>query len=117
MQDHELFVLKNKHFTIRRSFHAEAPNGHDLFVVKGQFSLLSSQSTVEFTNAADGRHVELEVKGDWFGRSASITCGGTPVAHIGRSFFNLREILADKETVSHTHNPQGMKQEGGRWRG
>jgi len=98
MQGQEIFSLKNKHFTIHKSFHAEAPNGHDLFEVKGQFSLLSSKSTVVFTNAADGRHVELEVKGDWFDRSASITMGGTPVAHIGRSFFNMREIFADKQT-------------------
>jgi uncharacterized protein YxjI len=112
MQNHELFALKNKHLTIHPSFHAEAPNGHDLFVVQGHFSLLSSRSTVEFTNAADGRPVELEVKGDWLDRSASITCGGTPVAHIARSFFNLREIFADKETVSHIHSPRGVVQEG-----
>lgn len=51
-----------------------------------------------FKNAADGRHVEMEVKGDWFDRSAEITCGGQPVAHISRSFFNVREIFADKQT-------------------
>jgi uncharacterized protein YxjI len=53
---------------------------------------------VEFTNAVDERHVELEVKGDWFDRSATITCGGQPVASIGRSFFNVHEIFADKQT-------------------
>jgi uncharacterized protein YxjI len=62
--------------------------------------VLSSKSTVEFTNAADGRHVELEVKGDWWDRSANITCGGQPVAHISRSYFNMREIFGDKQTVS-----------------
>jgi uncharacterized protein YxjI len=60
--------------------------------------VLSSKSTVEFKNAADGRHVELEVKGDWFDRSAEITCGGQAVAHIGRSFFNVHQIFADKQT-------------------
>ena len=64
------------------------------------FAVLSSKSTVEFTNAADGRHVELEVKGDWWDRSANITCGGQPVAHISRSYFNMREIFGDKQTVS-----------------
>lgn len=44
--------------------------------------------------------VELEVKGDWFDRSASITFGGRPVAHISRSFFNVRQIFGDKQTVS-----------------
>jgi uncharacterized protein YxjI len=62
--------------------------------------VLSSKSTVEFTNAADGQHVELEVKGDWWDRSANITCGGQPVAHISRSYFNMREIFGDKQTVS-----------------
>lgn len=62
--------------------------------------VLSSKSTVEFTNAADGRHVELEVKGDWWDRSANITCGGQPVAHISRSYFNVSEIFGDKQTVS-----------------
>ena len=38
VQGNELFALKNKHFTIHKSFHAEAPNGKDLFVVKGEFS-------------------------------------------------------------------------------
>jgi uncharacterized protein YxjI len=60
--------------------------------------VLASKSLVVFKNAADGRNVELEVKGDWFDRSASITCGGQPVAHISRSFFNVREIFADKQT-------------------
>lgn len=63
------------------------------------FTVLSSHSTVEFTNASDGRQVELEVKGDWLDRSANITFGGEPVANIGRSFFNIREIFADKQTV------------------
>lgn len=59
---------------------------------------MSSKSTVHFINAADGRPVELEVKGDWFDRSATITCGGQPVAAIGRSFFNVRELFANKQT-------------------
>ncbi|EXJ79427.1 hypothetical protein A1O3_08929, partial [Capronia epimyces CBS 606.96] len=34
----EIFTLKNKHFSLHKSFHAEAPNGHDIFQVKGHFS-------------------------------------------------------------------------------
>ena len=45
MQGHELFALKNKHFTIHKSFHAERPDGKDVFVVKGQFSSQSYSST------------------------------------------------------------------------
>jgi len=152
--NNEIFSLKNKHFTLHKSFHAEDPHGHDLFVVKGAFScewnspmlydlpfspkrkipsrthakricihpyllfvqrlslrlplepatndnqVLTSKSTVTFKNASDGHDVELDVRGSWFDRSASITFGGQPVAHISRSFFNVREIFADKDTVS-----------------
>lgn len=54
---------------------------------------------MHFKNASDGHEVELDVRGDWFDRSANITFGGQPVAHISRSFFNVREIFADKDTV------------------
>ncbi|EXJ79426.1 hypothetical protein A1O3_08928 [Capronia epimyces CBS 606.96] len=67
--------------------------------------VLSSKSTVHFTNQADGNDVELEVKGDWFDRSASITFGGRPVAHISRSFFNVRQIFGDKQTYFVTVAP------------
>ncbi|KAE9966180.1 hypothetical protein BLS_007183 [Venturia inaequalis] len=98
LQGNKLFDLKNKHLALFKSFKAVGPDGSVLFRVKGHFSVLSSKSTVEFTNAADGRHVELEVKGDWFDRSATITYGGQQVASIGRSFFNIREVFADKQT-------------------
>ncbi|MCJ1274878.1 hypothetical protein MMC21_002676 [Puttea exsequens] len=98
IQGKELFALKNKHFTIHKSFHAEGPDGKDLFVVKGEFSLLAAKSSVHFKNASDGHEIELDVRGDWFDRSANITFGGQPVAHISRSFFNVKEIFADKQT-------------------
>ena len=60
--------------------------------------MLSSQSQVVFKNAADGRHVEMDVKGDWLDLSAEISLGGQPVAHISRSFFNVRQMFADKQT-------------------
>lgn len=64
-------------------------------------TLLSTgtHSTVDFKNASDGQKYELEVKGDWFDRSAEITYGGRPVANISRSFFNVREVFGDKQTV------------------
>ena len=63
IHDNKLFSLKNKHFTIHKSFKAEGPDGKDLFEVKGHFALLSSKSTCVFNNVADGREVELEIKG------------------------------------------------------
>lgn len=61
--------------------------------------VLASKSSVHFKNGSDDHEVELDVRGDWFDRSANITFGGQPVAHISRSFFNVREIFADKDTV------------------
>ena len=49
VQGNELFALKNKHFTIHKSFHAEGPNGKDLFVVKGEFSRQCLCSKVAIT--------------------------------------------------------------------
>lgn len=63
-------------------------------------AVLANESTVTFKNESDGRNVELDVRGTWYDRSASVTFGGEPVAHISRSIFNMREILADKDTVS-----------------
>ena len=42
----------------------------------------------------------MDLKGDWFDRSATITLGGRPVAEVARKFFNVREIFGDKQTVS-----------------
>lgn len=119
MDGNELFTLKNKMLSIHKSFHGESPKGYN-FEVKGEFGLLqhelngiligrlvvghfsigSSKSSIHFKNAADGQEVELNIKGDWFDRSADISFDGRPVAHISRSFFNVREIFGDKQTVS-----------------
>ena len=93
--------------SIHKSFHAEAVNGHD-FEIKGHFSLMGSKSSVHFKNAADNIDVELEIKGDWIDRSAAITYGGRPVANISRSFFNVREIFGDKQTVSDVNSGEGI---------
>lgn len=98
MQDNELFTVKTKMLAISKSFHAESPNGHN-FDVKGHFSIGSSKSSVLFKNAADGAETEVDVKGDWFDRSAEITLAGKTVATIARKFFNVREIFGDKQTV------------------
>ncbi|KAK4897510.1 hypothetical protein LTR17_005286 [Elasticomyces elasticus] len=97
----ELFTLKNKMLSIHKSFVGNSPTGHD-FEVKGHFKLMGSKSSVHFKNASDGSEVELEVKGDWFDRSAVITFGGREVAAIARSFFNVREIFGDKQSYQVT---------------
>jgi hypothetical protein len=55
-----------------------------------------------FVNASDKQAVELEVKGDWLDRSATITDlkNGQVVAQISRKRFNMREILGGQQSVS-----------------
>ncbi|TKA80401.1 hypothetical protein B0A55_01890 [Friedmanniomyces simplex] len=98
----ELFTLKNKMLSLHKSFHGDSPHGRHDFAVKGHFKLVGSRSTVEFKNASDGTEVELEVKGDWMDRSAAITFAGREVAKISRSFFNVRELMGDKQTYQVT---------------
>lgn len=100
MQGNELFTVKKKMLSIQKSFVCESPNSAASFEIKGHFSLGSSKSSVHFKNAADGQDVELDLKGDWFDRSAKITLGGRPVAEVTRKFFNVRELWGDKQTVS-----------------
>ena len=98
MQGNHLFDLCKQHFKIPTSFHAEDSNGRDILVVKGEWSLMSSKSHATFMNASDGAQCELNIKGDWLDRKASITLGERPVAHISRSFGNAREILGGQQT-------------------
>lgn len=78
--------------------------GHN-FDIEGHFSIGSSKSTVKFVNAADRAPIELQVKGDWFDRSATIKLGERVVARIMRSFANAREIFASKQTYFVTVAP------------
>jgi len=93
----EIFELKNKKLALFKSFVATSPVGHN-FTVKGHFAIGKSHSTCEFKNFSDSQPVELEIHGDWFDRSARIEFGGRTVAHISRSFFNVREMFGDKQT-------------------
>ena len=38
IHDKEIFALKKKHFAIHKTFHAESPKGHDLFVITKKFT-------------------------------------------------------------------------------
>lgn len=100
MQGNELFTLSNKMMSIHKSFRGETPDGKADFEIKGKFKLMGSRSVITFRNAADGREIELEIKGDWFDRSAEISWEGRPIAAISRKFFNAREWFGDKQTVS-----------------
>lgn len=55
---------------------------------------------ITFANHADKAPIEMQLKGDWFDRSATIKMGDRPVAQIQRSFMNVREIFGSKQTVS-----------------
>jgi len=96
----DLFTLKNKMFALNRSFHGETGRAHHDFEVKGHWKMIGSRSTVTFKNASDGTDVELEVKGDWMDKSADITFAGREVAKISRSFFNVRQLMGDSQSVS-----------------
>ncbi|KIW39399.1 uncharacterized protein PV06_09170 [Exophiala oligosperma] len=105
MQDNEIFTLRNKHIALHKSFYGVAPNGQEVFQVKGHFSVLSSKSTIHFQNQSDGSQIELNLKGDWLDRSATITLAGRPVASISRSFMNARQIFGGKQTYFVTVAP------------
>lgn len=98
-----LFHCKEVHRprSITPSFPSPLPAPHPLpSFLSEPPTVLTNESTLAFKNESDGKHVELDVRGTWYDRSASVTFGGEPVAHISRSIFNMREIFADKDTVS-----------------
>jgi len=99
LQGNELFALKKKTFALQKSFVCESPRGYDI-EVKGHFSFASSKSSVHFKNASDGREIELDLKGDWLDRSATITLAGRPVAEVTRKMLNARDMFGGKQTVS-----------------
>jgi uncharacterized protein YxjI len=82
MAGQELFELKSKTLALFKSFTATSAVGHN------------------FRNFANGQDIELEIRGDWFDRSAVISYNGATVATISRSFVNVREVFGDKQTVS-----------------
>jgi uncharacterized protein YxjI len=57
-----------------------------------------ARQIVTFPNL-DGEKIELEIKGQWIDRHATIKLGDQLVAEVTRSFFNARQILTDNQTV------------------
>jgi uncharacterized protein YxjI len=100
MAGQEIFDLKSKTLALFKSFKGTSPVGHD-FEVKGHLAIGKSKSTCHFKNFSNGQEIELEIRGDWFDRSAQIIYGDLPVARISRSFVNGREVFGDKQTVRH----------------
>jgi uncharacterized protein YxjI len=116
-----LLSLRSKIISVRKSFYGEGLGGETLFEVKSKWSrmytsfrhyqvnrgpdqigtVIKPKMHATFTNASNGQAVELEVRGDWLDRSATITNtqNGQVVAQIGRSYFNMREILGGQQTV------------------
>ncbi|KAL8291633.1 hypothetical protein RQP46_001891 [Phenoliferia psychrophenolica] len=81
--DRQLFTLRMKLLSIHKTFVAEDGNGREVFVVKKQLGL-RNRMVVTFTNAVDGSPIELDMYGDFRGRSVAITWNDRPVAHISR---------------------------------
>ncbi|KAI5370086.1 Putative tubby-like protein [Septoria linicola] len=100
----EILVLAEKKLKLFKTFYGESPAGHN-FDIEGHFSFGSSKSTVSFVNAGDKAPIELQVKGDWFDRCASIKLGERTVASVSRSFANAREVFGGKQTYFVTVAP------------
>lgn len=55
--------------------------------------------SIKFTNASTGQPVALLLKGDMFGRSATIFIeDGPPIAMIKRKGMNVSNLVFDKQT-------------------
>jgi hypothetical protein len=65
-----------------------------------------------FRNHSTSQEVTLELRGDMWGGSADISMGGMPVAQITRQLFNMREVFADKQTVSRRGGLDGVRATG-----
>lgn len=61
---------------------------------------MRSKAVAHFRNAADGRQLSIEVKGDWIEKHATMTLleTGAIVAILSRQVLNLREIFSDSQT-------------------
>ena len=102
---HKIHVLSSFPYLIEPPqpflrFSLDAPHLHPSSLITSTTLVLTNASTVTFKNESDGKDIELDVRGTWYNRSVSVTFGEKPVAHISRSLFDVREIFADKDTVS-----------------
>ena len=94
--------------------YSAGPNPTKLIEVYNHFAIMKAKMTVSFTNL-DGRPMELQVKGDYFDRNATITLDGVPVARIDRRFMNGGELFFDNQTYYLTVAPNGESSNGIRY--
>jgi hypothetical protein len=79
---------------------AQDPRHHASRASSQLTSPVGTKMQATFRNHSTGQEVTLELRGDMWGGSADISMGGVPVAQITRQLFNMREVFADKQTVS-----------------
>lgn len=79
-----LFSLQTKLLSLHKTFRGVGPDGQDMFTVKGHSSMKTTKMTCQFTNQADGRDLELEVRG---GESSDFRCSG--IMHPLESVFTM----------------------------
>lgn len=96
----KLFTLKKKLVSIHGAYEATAPDGRVLFEVKGKFKIVGSKMVASFTNASDGKPIEITVKGDWIDRKAQMIVDktGYVVANVTRHLATLKEAVMDRQT-------------------
>ncbi|KAI0595297.1 DUF567-domain-containing protein [Biscogniauxia sp. FL1348] len=101
-----LFTIRKKLIALHATYYAEDPSGHQVFELRGKFSIGTSKSVGTFTSVG-GKQECLLMKGDFFDRKADITDEATrqPVAHIDRKFFNMRELVGGQQTYAVTVAP------------
>lgn len=102
--------IQQKPLSLHREFRVFSgeSNEEQLVTVRGKFKLMGApEMIVHFKNKSDGKEVELVVLGDFWGRKASISCQGQPVARIDRSVLNSGQLQFDQQTYYLTVAPRG----------
>jgi uncharacterized protein YxjI len=95
-----LFDLRKEHLQIHSTYYCEDPAGKRILEVKSKFSIGKSKAFGSFTNASDGRQVELTMQGNFFDTQANIveSATGQVVATIERNAFKMKDVFANKQT-------------------
>ncbi|KAF1997821.1 DUF567-domain-containing protein [Amniculicola lignicola CBS 123094] len=94
MQGNHLFDIQRELLHIHQTYVLNKTDGTTIMTVKKKFAFLGNKAIATFTGS-DGRQVELQLKGDFFARKASITDnaqGGAVVAMIKRG-LSAQELI------------------------
>lgn len=70
-------------------------------------TVFGSKMTAKFINAADGKELNIECKGDWLSKSCEMILvqTGQKVATISRNIMSMRDFFGDKQTYFVTVEP------------